>query len=74
MEESLCVEALCAQESPSDIVIYQEYVFGLHLWSWHSTPKTLGIFLERNQGVTCYVNEATFGNPPGHLSKGLVAR
>ena len=73
MEGSLCIEALHAQESPSDIVTYQEYIFGLHLWSWHSTPKTLGIFLERNQGVTYHVNEVTFGNPPGHLSMGLVA-
>ena len=44
MEGSLCVQALHAQERPSDTVIYQEYIFGLHLWSWHSTPKTLGIF------------------------------
>lgn len=47
------------RKDPLDTVIYQEYIFGLHLWSWHSTPKTLGIFLERNQGVTCYVNEVT---------------
>ena len=62
-----------------DNVISKKYMFG-HLndlifyiylafvqGSWLTAPKILGISLLSNQGVSCYVNEATFGKPLSNL-------
>lgn len=65
----MCINSSC------DVAIYAIYIGSLptqlsgNCSAWLTVPKTLGIsWVESNEGISCYVNEVTFGR---HQRMGL---
>ena len=60
---------------PCDIVIDNRKHIGLHLVLAQSSPNSWNFLSDQSlKGVSCHINEVTFGKPLGHLRRGLVAR